>query len=135
MVLLDQAPNQVRVSISDFPYAVSRAESFTMPADATISEIRIWAVYHSGNTPLDPDNFTVIFHDDADDLPGGECRSPRIRPGRGLQGDDLGTPLLAMRRRARSAADSAMRFAALDLRGSRQLPVPFLRRRSRAGGR
>ena len=69
-LVLDQPPDQATAFFTDVAAGQSEAEGFVLDETTTITEIRVWGGYFGGNTSIDPDNFTVIFHDDAAGLPG-----------------------------------------------------------------
>ncbi|MBN1659653.1 MAG: carboxypeptidase regulatory-like domain-containing protein [Anaerolineae bacterium] len=75
-ILLDQAPNQVNGLFSDSDCAncptgqQSIAENFYLAEGAAIGQIVFWTGYWPADTPIDPDQITVIFHEDASGYPG-----------------------------------------------------------------
>jgi hypothetical protein len=76
-ILLDQAPNQTNGLFSDANCDVFcgsgaqvLAENFSLSTAATIETIVMWGGYYTGDIPVDPDVFTVIFLGDAAGLPG-----------------------------------------------------------------
>ncbi len=75
-ILLDQAPDLVTAYNTDVAANQSEAEGFVLAEAATINEIRVWGGYFTGNTPITPDNFTVIFHDNAGGVPGANAAPP-----------------------------------------------------------
>ena len=88
-VLLDQAPNQSNGIFSDASYPQVLADNFILTAETTIAQLVVWGGYYSANIPMDPDYFTVIFHDDAAGLPGAtistEVDVPYVRVQTGIQ--------------------------------------------------
>lgn len=77
-VIINQLPNQVNGYYSDAscdlgfcigPQQVM-ADNFVLPATESIAQIVLWGGYHPGDVPVDPDVFTVIFHEDDAGLPG-----------------------------------------------------------------
>jgi len=74
--LLDQIPNQDNGLFSDAGCdncstgAQAIAENFTLSEGKAIGQIVFWTGYYSTDTPIDPDNLTVIFHSDDAGLPG-----------------------------------------------------------------
>ncbi len=75
-ILLDQAPNQDNGIFSDAGCDACGsgvqvvAENFSLETEETIGQIVLWSGYHPGDTPIDPDHLTVIFHADASGSPG-----------------------------------------------------------------
>jgi PKD repeat protein len=74
-ILLDQPPNQVNGFFADTGCDLcggsqSIAENFSLSEAKAIGQIVFWTGYYPGDTPIDPDHITVIFHADAAGLPG-----------------------------------------------------------------
>ncbi len=74
-LLLDQQPNQTNGIFTDVSCdlcggAQVLAENFAFAEPKTIGQIVLWSGYYPSDTPIDPDNITVIFHEDAGGLPG-----------------------------------------------------------------
>jgi hypothetical protein len=74
-IVLDQAPNQVNGFFADAGCDLcagqqSIAENFALSDMASVGQIIFWTGYFPGDVPIDPDNITVLFHEDAAGLPG-----------------------------------------------------------------
>ena len=75
-LLLDQPPNQSNGIFSDAGCdgcttgAQVIAENFTVAAPTFVGQIVMWGGYYSNDIPVDPDHFTVIFHEDSGGAPG-----------------------------------------------------------------
>ncbi|MDO9576702.1 MAG: FlgD immunoglobulin-like domain containing protein [Candidatus Cloacimonadales bacterium] len=70
VVVLNQQPNQSNGVFSDYSYPQIIADNFLLNTDTTVEQLVVWGGYYSGNVPMEPDYFTVIFHDDAAGSPG-----------------------------------------------------------------
>jgi len=75
-IVLDQSPDQITAFFTDVAQPQAEGEGFVLTEETTIDEIRFWGGYFAGNTPIDPDDFTVIFHLDAAGLPGANAAPP-----------------------------------------------------------
>jgi uncharacterized repeat protein (TIGR01451 family) len=74
-VLLDQPPNQSNGIFADASCdlcggAQVLAENFVLGSSVNVGQIVFWTGYYPTDTPIDPDEITVIFHEDAGGLPG-----------------------------------------------------------------
>jgi uncharacterized repeat protein (TIGR01451 family) len=75
-VLFDQQPNQVNGIFSDSGCDIcltgmqSIADNFILTTKENIAQIVLWSGYFPADVPIDPDVFTVIFHEDDGGLPG-----------------------------------------------------------------
>ncbi len=75
-VLLNQVPNQNNGFFSDAHCDGCSggtqvvAENFTITQMQTIGQIVLWGGYYPDDTPINPDHFTVIFHEDSGGVPG-----------------------------------------------------------------
>ncbi len=76
-ILLDQPPNQVNGFFADATWPQTIADNFILGASETITELRVWGGYFSTDTNFDPDDFTVIFHEDTASLPGADADPPQ----------------------------------------------------------
>jgi hypothetical protein len=68
-VILNQVPNQSNAYADNSSDSQVVADNFILSSAATVTQIKIWGIYFSSNTP-GTDNFTVIFHTDSGGLPG-----------------------------------------------------------------
>jgi uncharacterized repeat protein (TIGR01451 family) len=74
-ILLDQPPNQSNGIFADASCdlcggAQVLAENFVLGSSVNVGQIVFWTGYFPTDTPIDPDEITVIFHEDAGGLPG-----------------------------------------------------------------
>ncbi len=75
VTIVSQPPDQINGYFSDPdcnvcpPGLQSIADNFVLTTTRTIGQIRTWGGWSPGTAPP-PDNFTVIFHNDAAGLPG-----------------------------------------------------------------
>lgn len=75
-LIFEQPPNQVNgiFSDADCDFCGSGvqviADDFVLSASANIGEIQMYGGYFPTNVPSDPDDFTVIFHENAAGIPG-----------------------------------------------------------------
>ena len=76
VIVLDQAPDQITAFFTDVAQPQAEGEGFVLTEETMINEIRFWGGYFAGNTPINPDDFTVIFHEDAAGLPGANAAPP-----------------------------------------------------------
>jgi uncharacterized membrane protein len=92
-ILIDQQPNGSNGIFSDVSCDLCGgpqvlAESFILDGTATIGQIVFWTGYFPGDVPIDPDHFTVIFHEDSGGFPGAtistETEVPSTREQTGL---------------------------------------------------
>ena len=86
-VLLDQPPNQSNGIFADADCALcasgqqSIADDFILAAPATVAQIVFWGGYFPGNLiPMPADPFTVIFHQEAANLPGVAIDTQNLVP-------------------------------------------------------
>jgi hypothetical protein len=74
-LLLDQQPNAVNGLFADVSCDLCGgsqvlAENFSLSGSVDIGQINFWTGYFPTDTPIDPDEITVIFHTDSGGLPG-----------------------------------------------------------------